>query len=581
MTSLLKPHPPAPRAPNGPATGRSKVGPHATGATMQPLGGFELLMRELELNRGRGAAVATTSGASGSAANNGGRSGSQTPRSRSNSRAAPSTARVPSASRGRQPLSDQTNGANSARKPSSDQRALAMLAKIAAAPPQPYVENPTGMTTPRGAAASSSIASSPSVAPSTPRNAATANPSGSSSTSQGLSWQESAAKYASFLTAFETREIQQYERTFYCGQQCTRKVQATELAGTNNHGFDDAQSDYRFVQNDHIAYRYQLVAPLGRGSFGQVWKAVDHKGHPQEVAVKVIKNKKKFHEQALIEIKVLKHLNKKDPEEAFNVVRMLNHFQFRDHVVIVFELEAQSLYDLHKAHRFAPMTEAAVRNFGRQMLQTLVLTHKEHVVHCDLKPENVLLVKGSKTRLRVIDFGSACFDSERLYTYIQSRFYRAPEVLLGIPYTPAIDVWSLGCMLAEFSNGYPLFPGESEQQQMLLVMETMGLPPRSMLDRAPRKRVFFDATGAPKLVPNSRGRTPRPNTKRLVDFVQCTNPDFLDLLEGLLAYEPERRLTPSEALRHRFFAAADALPVSLPSEGVNLQLPRLQPSRRR
>jgi dual specificity tyrosine-phosphorylation-regulated kinase 2/3/4 len=495
-------------------------------------------------------------------------------RSRSNSRA-PVSARGASAS-ARAPLADRNNeqphvkppltgrDSNVAAPPATrDPRTAALMARLNIDVPRSAAAALAPPSTSAVAALVES-ASTPSTPITTPRGA----------DGLGTSWQEAMAKHASALTAYEAKEIQQYPTVYYAGQRCSRKVHGVELAGTNNHGYDDAQGDFKVVMDDHVAFRYQVLAPLGRGSFGQVSKAIDHKTGKQ-VALKIIKNKKKFHEQAVIEVKVLKHLNAKDVDGSYNVVRMLNSFKFRNHMVIAFELQGMSLYDLHKTHRFAPMTEAAIRTFARQMLQTLVLTHKEHVVHCDLKPENVLLEPGSKTKLCVIDFGSSCFDSERLYTYIQSRFYRAPEILLGIPYTPAIDVWSLGCMLAEFSNGYPLFPGESETQQMLLVMETLGLPPRSMLDRAPRRKVFFDANNAPKLTPNARGKTPRPSTKNLADFLQSANPDFLDLLKGLLEYEPERRLTPSEALRHPFFGDRSAV------EPVSGLLPKLQPPKLR
>src|SRR4051794_32383601 len=76
--------------------------------------------------------------------------------------------------------------------------------------------------------------------------------------------------------------------------------------------------------------------------------------------------------------------------------------------------------------------------------------------------ENILLRRRGSSGIKVIDFGSSCFTHERVFSYIQSRFYRAPEVILGIPYTTAIDIWSLGCVLTELSTGYPLFPGENE-----------------------------------------------------------------------------------------------------------------------
>lgn len=78
-----------------------------------------------------------------------------------------------------------------------------------------------------------------------------------------------------------------------------------------------------------------------------------------------------------------------------------------------------------------------------------------------------------------------------VYTYIQSRFYRSPEVILGVPYTTQIDMWSLGCILAELYTGYPLFPGENEVEQLACIMEIFGLPPENLLNKATRKRLFF------------------------------------------------------------------------------------------
>jgi len=84
--------------------------------------------------------------------------------------------------------------------------------------------------------------------------------------------------------------------------------------------------------------------------------------------------------------------------------------------------------------------------------------------------------------VKLIDFGSSCFENEQIYTYIQSRFYRAPEIMLGITYTTAIDMWSLGCILAELATGFPLFPGKTEPDQMSLLVEMLGLPPINLLE---------------------------------------------------------------------------------------------------
>jgi serine/threonine protein kinase len=116
--------------------------------------------------------------------------------------------------------------------------------------------------------------------------------------------------------------------------------------------------------------------------------------------------------------------------------------------------------------------------------------------------------------VKLIDFGSSCFADERIYTYIQSRFYRAPEIMLAIPYTTAIDIWSFGCILAELFTGFPIFPGESEPEQMALIMEVNGLPPGEMLEvgivpdyyRKPHERTSSLPKTAPHSQPPSRPR---------------------------------------------------------------------------
>jgi dual specificity tyrosine-phosphorylation-regulated kinase 2/3/4 len=98
------------------------------------------------------------------------------------------------------------------------------------------------------------------------------------------------------------------------------------------------------------------------------------------------------------------------------------------------------------------------------------------IIHCDLKPENILLKEPNKSGLKIIDFGSSTFHNEKVYTYIQSRFYRAPEIMLGIPYDCGIDMWSFGCIAAELYIGYPIFPGDSEGDQLSRIMEMVGFP---------------------------------------------------------------------------------------------------------
>ena len=177
-------------------------------------------------------------------------------------------------------------------------------------------------------------------------------------------------------------------------------------------------------------------------------------------------------------------------------------------------------------------------------------------MHCDIKPENIMLKEEHKTGIKVIDMGSGCFEGKQLYTYIQSRFYRAPEIVLGVRYTTAIDMWSFGCVLAELQKGYPIFPGKDENEQMLLYLELLGNPPKHLLDQAQRRKKFFDSNYECKLIQTKN------NKKRTFENTLKTKDElFIDLIKKCLEWDPEKRIKPQEALTHSWIL--ESLPTSL------------------
>ncbi len=211
-----------------------------------------------------------------------------------------------------------------------------------------------------------------------------------------------------------------------------------------------------------------------------------------------------------------------------------------------------NLYEFIKAHDFKGFSLKLIRRFTKQLLASLVLLHGHKVIHCDLKPENVLLAHPIHSEIKVIDFGSSCFENEKVYTYIQSRFYRSPEVILGMSYGMPIDMWSLGCILAELYTGYPIFPGENEQEQLACIMEVFGPPEKHLIEKSSRKKLFFDSMGKPRLSVSSKGRRRRPSSKDLRQALKCDDEAFLDFIARCLRWDPARRLTPQEASIHEF-----------------------------
>ncbi|KAG8427795.1 serine/threonine protein kinase, CMGC, dual-specificity [Metarhizium acridum] len=364
------------------------------------------------------------------------------------------------------------------------------------------------------------------------------------------------------LNIYERGEIIDYNDVYFCGTQNARKVVGNLQSDTPNFGYDDERGDYTIIPGDHLAYRYEIVDILGKGSFGQVVRCIDHKLGVL-VAIKIIRNKKRFHQQALVEVNILQKLREWDPKNKHSMVNFTQSFYFRGHLCISTELLDMNLYEFIKAHSFRGFSLRIIRRFTKQILSSLVLLKQRKVIHCDLKPENILLKHPLHSEIKVIDFGSSCFEHEKVYTYIQSRFYRSPEVILGMTYGMPIDMWSVGCILAELYTGVPIFPGENEQEQLACIMEVFGPPEKHLIEKSTRKKLFFDSMGKPRLTVSSKGRRRRPSSKTLQQVLKCDDEAFLDFIARCLRWDPERRLRPEDAVRHEFITG-QKVPVIIP-----------------
>ncbi|MCJ1479251.1 hypothetical protein MMC13_007936 [Lambiella insularis] len=375
------------------------------------------------------------------------------------------------------------------------------------------------------------------------------------------------------LNIFERGEIVDFKEIYFCGTQTAKKFTGDLEAEMANFGYDDERGDYNIVNGDHLSYRYEIVDILGKGSFGQVVRCVDHKTGAL-VAIKIIRNKKRFHQQALVEVNILQKLREWDPQSKFSMVNFTQSFYFRGHLCISTELLGMNLYEFIKIHDFKGFSIKLIRRFTKQLLNSLVLLKSHKVIHCDLKPENILLAHPAHSEIKVIDFGSSCLENEKVYTYIQSRFYRSPEVILGMTYGMPIDMWSLGCILAELLTGYPIFPGENEQEQLACIMEVFGPPDKHLIEKSTRKKLFFDSLGKPRLTVSSKGKRRRPSSKTLQQALKCDDDGFLDFIARCLRWDPDRRMKPDEAILHDFVTGtkppASRNLRSLPSSAINI-----------
>lgn len=367
-----------------------------------------------------------------------------------------------------------------------------------------------------------------------------------------MSVSEGLQKYGDNLTPYEKEEIIKYTSIYYCGQGCGNKINAP-TSGPND-GFDTTDGEYIFRANDHIAYRYEILEELGSGAFGQVLKAIDHVDE-QVVALKLIRNQRKVLQQAVQEINILEHVNNRDPKNLYGIVRMHESFSFRGHTCISYELLGANLYDYLKEKDFYPMSLSLIRGIAARMLVALTFLGRENIMHCDLKPENILIRGSDPSVVKLVDLGSASFDASNSYMYIQSRFYRAPEVILEQKYSKAIDWWSFGCILCELANGDPVFPGDDEKDQLGCIMEYLGPPPQSFIEAssARRKREFFDEHLEPKQRQTKKGRVRVPGSKSLAKFLGVAeDDDFLSFVRQFLQWDPATRVAPREAMRHKW-----------------------------
>ena len=315
--------------------------------------------------------------------------------------------------------------------------------------------------------------------------------------------------------------------------------------------FNDEEGDYRLVAGNHLNYRYEIIECLGKGSFGEAIKCFDHKNNDL-VCIKIINSQEKFQSQALIEIKILSAISTYDINNDSNNVKFYNNFNFRGHICLVFELLGKNLYEFLQLNNFIGFDILQIKNYAIQILFSLLFLRSINIIHCDLKPENILIHSNNPNQIKVIDFGSSCFENERIYLYIQSRFYRAPEVLLDLGYNYEIDMWSLGCILYELYSGVPLFSGINEMEQIYLIMETIGIPPLYIIENSPKRRLFFDDNLKPFFNQEEEGNIFKPGSKKIKDLLKDAPDNFIDFINKCLLWNPFERLTPDKALLHPF-----------------------------
>lgn len=340
--------------------------------------------------------------------------------------------------------------------------------------------------------------------------------------------------------------------------------------------WDDAEGYYMTIPGELFESRYHVLQNLGRGMFSSVVRATDTKTN-KLVAIKIVRNNDTMRKAGLREIEILKDLAANDPEDRKHIIRLERSFEHKGHLCMVFENLSLNLREvLKKFGRDVGINIKAIRAYAQQLFLGLSLLRKCQYLHADLKPDNMLVNEGRNV-VKICDLGSASSVEENATApYLVSRFYRAPEIILGVPYDYGIDVWSVGCTLFELYTGKILFTGRNNNGMLRSIMECRGKFPHKVLRKGSLTYQYFDdllnfhAVEEDKLTGRTvtkmieiktkpvRGLRERlvPKGKRMDEQERKEVELFADLLDKCLDLRADKRTTPSEALRHPFITRA-------------------------
>ncbi|KAF4664375.1 hypothetical protein FOL47_005156 [Perkinsus chesapeaki] len=390
-------------------------------------------------------------------------------------------------------------------------------------------------------------------------------------------------EYGAELSGFEQREILNYRYIWFIGHPASRqrrRESITDLCNSYsmakdvlvpqcalpNYGYDSDDGSYRFISHDHFAYRFEVLNLIGRGTFGQVAEVFDHRIR-RRLAMKTVMSQNRARHREMLELKALKrlaHINRKNDNTC--IIEYLGSFKFRNHTCFLFEPGYKNLYEHLRTHQFKPVPLPTIQAYAYQLVRALVHLRKAEIIHCDLKPENILLMSPKDDTIRVIDFGSSQFGSSLRppCTYIQSRYYRSPEIILCLPYSYAIDMWSFGCIIAELRSGSPLFAGINEADQIDLMTRTLGEIPSEIREQSPRKGILYSDK---RNFESDTCRARRVGGGDVLSGVLSIEQGdligikLLDLVRQALMWNPARRLSAEDASVHPFLCEAAVLPL--------------------
>ncbi|KAF2028014.1 kinase-like protein [Setomelanomma holmii] len=359
--------------------------------------------------------------------------------------------------------------------------------------------------------------------------------------------------------------------------------------------WDDPEGYYKLISNELVNNgRYRMVRNLGRGVFANVAQAEDTTAGIEDpsrklVAIKMIRRNELMRKASQKEMDFLRKVNEADPQDKRHIIRLLGSFDHKGHLCIVFEHMSKNLRDLLKEETNGHgLTLPAVRIYAKQMFQGLQHLQNCQVIHLDLKPDNVLVSADKKT-IKLADFGTAVDKRDIIERteYLVSRFYRAPEIILGFDISYPVDIWAVGCTVYELWTGKILFTGRSNNQMVKAFMDCLGWPSEKLLRKGLANNILehFEFGSSLKFISREVDQQNKLSTRKIEQQKKINRDiksrvhdaargiasggptitelnDLADLLNACLHMNVEKRIMPQAAISHQFFGSKKLVPKS-------------------
>eukprot|EP01130_Rhizamoeba_saxonica_P006741 TRINITY_DN2692_c0_g1_i1.p1 TRINITY_DN2692_c0_g1~~TRINITY_DN2692_c0_g1_i1.p1 ORF type:complete len:481 (-),score=120.28 TRINITY_DN2692_c0_g1_i1:1158-2600(-) len=341
--------------------------------------------------------------------------------------------------------------------------------------------------------------------------------------------------------------------------------------------------------------RYKILHKLGWGHFSTVWESTDTLTE-RVVAIKIVKSARHYAEAARDEIKILQAATRNDSDNDKCVIHLLDDFEISGpngrHVAMVFEKLGCNLLTLIRLYKYKGLPIPLVKAFSKQTLVGLHFLHTNLIIHTDLKPENLLVhttpvlphrvVNGEKEnyspksneelievfgggayKVKIVDLGNACWTYEHFTDDVQTRQYRAPEVILGAKYDTAIDIWSMGCIIFELITGDLLFEPKSSRNfeknddHLAQIIELLGKMPRHIALNGRNSHRFFNRRGELLRIKNLKFWPMSSVLHEKYKLPEDEANEISSFLNPMLQLDPRRRTTAAETLLHDWIADVD------------------------